>query len=294
MRGDAGLRTALRGVLHLPALALACLVLSACVTSGSAASGSEPASPGGAPRAQAGEASHAELYPGARSYSGAYSCAGCIERRLTVTIFADGSYRLREIPAVGQAIDEQGRWSAVSTNPDRIVLESAGGIRVMRRSAPDELTLVDPEGRELHGLIGGALARLPQVDPLQVSERIVGVYRRAGEQRVLVDCATGTTLPVVERAASRDGAKDAAADGAATPANERPAGDSRHSPLAALDAAWMELAPRDDETVLAVLHAHRVTLPLRAAGSGGEAIVVDAFERATRNGRCDGLPAPSR
>ncbi len=261
----------MRGAVRVAAVALASFLLSACRTPGlegslpEAARSTDPRSV-----AHAAEASSAEPYPGARSYSGTYSCEGCIERRLTVTIFADGSYRLREVPAVGLAIHEQGRWSASSADPDRIVLESSQGMRVLRRSAPDELTLVDPEGRELHGLIGGVLARLPEVDPLRFSERFVGMYRRAGVQRALVDCATGATLPVIE------------------------SGDSRNSPQSALDAAWAELAPRDDETVLVVVRAHRVALPLRDAGTGGEAIVVDAFERATRNGRCDELPAPGR
>lgn len=246
------------------------------------------------------ESSRSEGYPGARSYSGTYSCEGCIERRLTVTVFADGSYRLREVPAIGPTIDEQGRWSALSADPDRLVLESSDGMRVLRRTAADELTLVDPEGRELHGLVGGVLLRLPQVDPLPFSERFVGTYRRAGSQRALFDCVTGAMLPVIEggfgpNSAGGAGASGAVAEVATAPAQESTPGDSRHSPLAALDAAWAELAPRDDETVLVVVRAHRVALALRGAGAGGgEAIVVDAFERATRNGRCDELPASNR
>lgn len=290
--------------MRLAAFALFCFALAACRTPGSdvsrplgpAGGTGEAALPAaGTGRGQAGEAPPAERYPGARSYSGLYSCDGCIERRLTVTIFADGSYRLREVPVVGQAVDEQGRWSSPSADPDRIVLESSGGMRLLRRTAPDELTLVDPEGRELHGLVGGVLIRLPEVDPLTVSERFVGLYRRAGAQRALVDCATGATLPVVERAAGRNAANRARADGAAaaSPVDGR-AGESRDSPQAALDAAWAELAPRDDETVLVTVRAHRVAMPLRADGAIGEAIVLDAFERATRNGRCDELPASDR
>ncbi|HEY0878340.1 MAG TPA: hypothetical protein VGE10_07780 [Zeimonas sp.] len=203
-----------------------------------------------------------EALHGARTYAGTYSCDGCVERRLTVTIFADGRYRLREVAGHGAPNQEHGRWSAAPTAPERLVLESAGGARVLRRTAPDELTIVDHEGRELHGLIGGVLLRLPDVDPLPEPERLVGTYHPTGTRRVLVDCASGNALPVLAGV-----------------------GDSAQ---AALDQAWSELAPHDDESVLVVVHVHRVALDTGAAAAGREAIVVDAFERATRNARCGG------
>ncbi len=268
MRGDRRVRSAPQAFARLAIPVLAGVALAACAVrapsdrAGDAGETAPSAVPGGADaRTDGGEAAAAQAYPGARSYSGTYSCDGCVERRLTVTIFADGSHRLRELPAGGQPIDEQGRWSVPADTPDRIVLESPDGIRVLRRSAPDELTIVDPEGRELHGLVGGVLVRLPAVDPLPVSQRLVGVYRRVGAQRILVDCATGRSLPVRAHAA--------------------------------LDAAWTELAPREDETVLVVVRAHRAGAAPQVADAGGEAIVVDAFERATRNGRCDGEAAQS-
>ncbi len=203
-------------------------------------------------RRSPGDAEHL----GARTYSGTYSCDGCVERRITVTVFADGSYRLREAPAQGDPVNEEGRWRVDLLAPDRLVLETAGGARVMQRSAPDELTLVDPEGRELHGLIGGVLRRSARVDPLPVSVRLVGSYRSGDAGAVFVDCASGETLAVLPGLAG--------------------------SAQAALDAAWRELSPRGGETVLVVVRAHRV------AEAAPEAIVVDSFERATRDGRCNG------
>lgn len=263
MRGDRRVPSASLAFARLAILMLAGVALAACAVRATAdrAGGAGEAAPsavrgGGDARTGGGEAASEQAYPGARSYSGTYSCDGCVERRLTVTIFADGSHRLRELPAAGQPIHEQGRWSVPADAPDRIVLESSDGTRVLRRSAPDELTIVDPEGRELHGLIGGVLVRMPAVDPLSVSQRLVGVYRRVGAQRILVDCATGRSFPVRAHAA--------------------------------LDAAWTALAPHEDETVLVVVRAHRAGSASRVADAGGEAIVVDAFERATRNGRCEG------
>ncbi len=239
----------------------ACLALPACAgvtpdESGPAAAGTTSAAtaPG------SGDVRHA----GARTYAGAYSCEGCVERTLVVTIFADGSYRLRELPARGDPVQEQGRWSAHPDAPDRLVLESTTGTRVLRRTAPDALTIVDPEGRELRGLVGGVLARVPRVDPLPVVRRVVGLYR-SGVERVLVDCESGATLRVLAG----------------------PPG----SPQAALDAAWSELAPRDDEAVLVVVRAHGVAPSAGGSPSPHEAISIDGFERATRNGRCGAAPA---
>ncbi|MCO5101014.1 MAG: copper resistance protein NlpE N-terminal domain-containing protein [Burkholderiaceae bacterium] len=203
---------------------------------------------------------------GARTYSGTYSCAGCIERTLTVTIFADGSYRLREVPARGEPLEEQGRWSAPREAPGRLVLESAGGERVLQRTPPDSLTIVDPQGRELHGLVGGVLARSASVDPLSVSRRLTGLYRSGGGQHLIVDCASGETLAVL-----------AGPPGSAGSAH------------AALEAAWTELAPRDDESVLVVVRAHRAVSRPESSAGAREAIVVDAFERAMRSG-CDAAP----
>lgn len=247
-----------RGWFRAVAATLAGCALSACVALAPA-----PAGPAGndETRRDAGARDDAEEAGarGARTYSGTYSCDGCDPRRLTVTIFADGRYRLREVPERGAPLDEQGRWSVGSTASDRLVLESDAGVRVLRRTAPDALVLVDPEGRELHGLVGGVFERTARIDLLPHSERLAGLYRRDGQAAAFVDCGSGEMLRVLPL---------------------------RGRAQAALDAAVAELAPHADETVLVVVRAHRV--PLGSGESGREAIVVDAFERATRSGLCDG------
>ncbi len=255
-------------------VAAGCAAVAACASLGSAAVGAAADAPQ-EPIADARGAVRDARYPGARTYSGLYSCDGCIERRLTVTVFADGGYRLRELPAQGEAVNEEGRWSVDRLAPDRLVLEARQGTRVLRRSAPDELVLVDPEGRELHGLVGGVLTRSSRVDPLALSRRVLGMYRVDDAGAVLADCASGQSLIVVPG----------------------PPGSAQ----AALDEAWRRLSPRDEETVLVVVRAHRVEHGDGAAAQGGhrvapavrtvatsrEAIVVDAFERATRGGLCN-------
>jgi len=275
MRGEDPASVALRGdgalvsAMHLAGIAATCLAVAACAAATPPERGAAAGGTRGAPGASVAAARDAAT-AGARTYSGTYSCEGCIERTLTVTIFADGSYRLREVPARGEPLQEQGRWNAPREAPGRLVLESAAGERVLQRTAPDSLTIVDPQGRELHGLVGGVLARSASVDPLPVSRRLAGLYRSGGGQHLLVDCASGDTLAVLAG----------------------PPGSAQ----AALEAAWSELAPRDEENVLVIVRAHRAAPQAGMPAGAREAIVVDAFERAMRNG-CEAAPhdaAPQR
>lgn len=213
-------------------------------------------------------------YPGARTYSGVLSCAGCERSRLTVTIFADGRFRLRDEPldaggvdrgAARSPVSDHGRWHTLSDAANRIVLEGKDGDRLLQRVAPDGLVILDHEGRPLRGLADATLPRQPKVDPLSGPMRLIGHYGFEGSQRVFVECDSGRRLPVL----------------AAVPSGSAPT----HA-QAALDAAWQGLQPQPDEPVLAVLQAWVVPRPGERAGPHEEAIVVAGFERATRNGVC--------
>src|SRR5690606_12709776 len=94
-------------------------------------------------------------YAGARTYTGVLDCVGCIPSRLTVTIFADGRFRLREepMPASGDAPGESlrtstppqgvahGLWHVSPDAADRIMMEGDDGVRVFRRVVPDGLAI---------------------------------------------------------------------------------------------------------------------------------------------------------
>lgn len=213
-------------------------------------------------------------YPGARTYSGVLSCAGCERSRFTVTVFADGRFRLRDEPldanagdpaAARSAVSDHGRWHTLSDAANRIVLEGRDGDRLLQRVAPDGLMILDHEGRPLRGLADATLPRQAKVDPLGGPMRLIGHYGFEGSQRVFVECASGRKFPVLATA---------------------PSGTAPNPAQAALDAAWQGLQPQPDEPVLAVLQAYLVPRTGERAGPHEEAVVVAGFERATRNGMC--------
>ncbi|MGD9944470.1 MAG: copper resistance protein NlpE N-terminal domain-containing protein [Burkholderiaceae bacterium] len=206
----------------------------------------------------------AQAYAGARSYGGTLSCAGCPDRTLTLTVFADGTFRLREIEAALAAASgvpartsfDVGRWSTTPAGPDRLLLHGAsGGSWLLHRVVPDGLSLLDNEGREIRGLSGSTLARLPQIDPLPGPMRLAGLYGQRAGQAVFEECATGRRLTV--RAAGAD---------------------------PALEAAFRAMQRSPDETVMAVVDGY--FLP-RVDGPVHEALHIASFIQAMRAARCD-------
>ena len=162
-----------------------------------------------------------QAYAGARSYAGTLSCTGCADRNLTLTVFADGTFRLREIEsapsertsslAAGAAAAaarktsfDAGRWSTAPGRADLLLLHGAAtGSRLLRRAVPDGLTVLDHEGREIRGLSGTTLTRLSQVDPLPGPMRLAGLYSRAGGLGAFDDCATSRRLAVAASGRAR-------------------------------------------------------------------------------------------
>ena len=224
------------------------------------------------------EAAARAVYAGARTYAGTLLCAGCPARRLTLTIFPDGTFRLLEADQEGariRIVHDIGRWSTSADGADTIVLQGdTEGARRLRRVAPDGLAIVDDEGREIRGLGDATLARVPQVDPLSGPLRLVGSYLREHGQALFVDCLTGRRLPVIE-AAPASGSPQAAHRLAAS--------------RVALDQAQRAISDSPGDPVLAVVRGYLVPQAGAPEGSGAEALVVAGFERAMRGGRCDDM-----
>jgi len=209
-------------------------------------------------------------YAGARTYSGMRQCPGCAAERLTLTIFADGTFRAR---SAGEIVRyDIGRWARSTEAHDTLVLSGAEGVRRFRRVVPDGLAFVDDPQVAPGRVDAGALSRAPQVDPLPGPIRLAGHYRREAGEPVLVECSTGRSMPVVP----------------ATPASGAPQ-DVRAFVAAqsALDAAHRAVSLSQEAPVLAIVRGYVVPHVVPAGRSGGEAVVVAAFERAMRDGRCE-------
>jgi hypothetical protein len=215
----------------------------------------------------------ASAYAGARTYAGALACPGCDDQRITLTIFADGTFRMRQLGAA--AAYDIGRWSRSAEAADLLVLRGdTEGVRVLRRVAPDALVIVDNEGRALRGAAEASLSRVAQIDPLGGPLRLVGHYHREGRDPVFVECLTGQRMPVVT--------------GAATPAlraGAAPSADARAQ--SALDAAHHAVSSAPADPVLAIVRGYLLPRLARSDSPGKEALVVTGFERAMRDGRCE-------
>ena len=215
-------------------------------------------------------------YAGARTYSGTLFCSGCPERRVTLTIFPDGTFRMLQAGDEGtgmRVVYDMGRWSTSEAAADMIALYGdAEGARLFRRVVPDGLAIVDNEGREIRGLGNATLSRAPQVDPLSGPLRLAGGYLHEGGQPVFVECLTRRRLPVTD-AAPASGAPLAARWLAAA--------------RSALDDAHRAVSDSPADPVLAIVRGYLVPRAVQAGSPEKEALVVVGFERAMRAGRCE-------
>lgn len=133
------------------------------------------------------------------SFAGTLACADCSGHQLTLNLFADGVYFLRESwlgRATGdETYDDLGRWSA---SPDGKTIELHGG----RETA---LRFERREDRSLHALdaagvadVGGEqrLARDPSFLDIEPRLPLRGMYRHLGDTATFTECLTGRTMPV--------------------------------------------------------------------------------------------------
>lgn len=222
------------------------------------------------------EAAAGSAYAGARTYSGVLRCAGCPARRLTLTVFSDGTFRTFEADRDGidmRVVSDNGRWSVPANASGTIVLRGfTTGTRVLRRVLPDGLEWVDVEGRATRPPGEVVLSRVPRVDPLSGPLRLAGTYLREDRRAVFVECLTGRRVPVVE-AAPASGARTAVRRLAAA--------------RAALDDAQRQIGDGSGDPVLAVVRGYLVPHSGSPHDVGSEALVVVGFERATRGGHCE-------
>lgn len=224
--------------LALPGLALLMLLLPACRLMPWAR-----AMPADMPR---------QLVAQATSWRGEVSCPGCNERWLTLTLFPDGLFRIRERFAGSETGDEDfhdlGRWSLQDAT--HLVLRGRGvNPRHFLLLKDGSLRMLDAGGSELHGIRDYVLARQPNADLLTGPVRLLGFYVPEGDG-LFTECMTSQLLPL-----------------------------SRDPGVPELAAAYADLARREhlQGPVLAELSGRYVVpQPARLAGS---ALVVTRFDR---------------
>lgn len=183
----------------LPMLALAGLV-AACAGSGPPPAAPTPAGDRSV-EPPAGSADARELrLPG--SWSGELPCADCPGQRITLTLFADGSYRLRRVYVGADAgrdrvSYERGRW-AREAGADELALTDGADVQSRWRVLSSQrLRLLDRDGRDIDSTLNYEIARTAELDRIAGPMPVRGLYRYFADAASLADCASGVTYPVL-------------------------------------------------------------------------------------------------
>ena len=152
-----------------------------------------PAPPFAAPDARA----RAALIPPV-TFEGEMPCKSCGGMRRTLTLLADGSYRLRQHyesshGGDGIVLHEVGRWTLTGK---RLSLRGESG-RSGDYQLADSTRLIQSgrDGEPLTGVMTYSLSRSAQLDPIAEPMRVSGIYSAQTRQFAL--CGTGHTLPVL-------------------------------------------------------------------------------------------------
>ena len=131
---------------------------------------------------------HAAGQPGepARTYQGG---------GLTITLFPDGIFRLRDSTGTGGPVLDVGQWAQEVDGGVRLVLR--GGV-VARRS------FREVDGDRLVGENGNELGRVAMPDPIDGRYRLTGLYRDTQTGGLFTECLTGRTFEVAPAGAEPD------------------------------------------------------------------------------------------
>jgi copper homeostasis protein (lipoprotein) len=133
------------------------------------------------------------------TYQGDIPCADCPGQRLTLTLFADRTFRLRHTYlGRDQTFHELGRWGRAPDAGDRLTL--ARGSEAPRQFAilgANTLRMLDNEGREIRSALNYYLKRQSLLDPVAGPMRLRGMYVYMADAATFSECLTGKRFPVL-------------------------------------------------------------------------------------------------
>ena len=115
--------------------------------------------------------------------------------RLTITLFPDGVFRLRELRDDGEPRLDLGQWAQ----------EVDGGVRmVLRGGAVARRAFREASGDRLIAEDGTELSRASKPDQIDGSFRLSGLYRDTQNGGLFAECLTGRTYQVAPKGAESD------------------------------------------------------------------------------------------
>lgn len=135
------------------------------------------------------------------SYAGVLPCADCAGQELVITLYGDGSFRMRTrylgVSAGRQdTFHDLGRWGR--DDAGRLVLQ--GGHEAPMWFAPASggaLRLLDLQGRPIVSTLNDTLQRQAEVAHLGGPMRLRGLYKYLADAALFTECRTGRRWPVL-------------------------------------------------------------------------------------------------
>ena len=169
-----------------------------------------------------------------QTWQGEVSCPGCSERWLTITLFPDGLFRLRETYVGAKGAGEElfhdvGRWSAMLGNGSRITLKGAS-LRHLHLQPTGDLVLLDANGQDIVSIRDYHLKRLHKPDLIAGPMRLLALYTADDAGAVLTECLTAQVIGIAD--------SPAAAEMRRLVAGIAPERRARGPVLAAITARW--------------------------------------------------------
>ncbi len=196
-----------------------------------------------------------DLGPGAQNvtYSGTIPCADCRSQQMTVTLFADRTFRLKRTYAGlrtggSKTVYDLGRWSRKG---GRLALDNGERWPVQfRYVSGDEIRLLDQRGNEIVSKLDYSLRRSPVVDMLSVPMSMRGRFIARSGVYSFTECKTGKTYPLVfER------------------------------PNPAVERQYLTLRPAPGKPLMATLKGRIAVRRGRKGGGASEHVIVQSFGR---------------
>lgn len=142
------------------------------------------------------------------TWQGDISCPGCTDHSMTLTVFPDGNFRLRDryVAARGQSEElfhEIGQWAQVTEDDARLVLRGATSVPRQFRLLPDgNLLMLASDGRKIRSIREYVLKRQSKADPVAGPMRLLGLFQTDNGRSVFAECLTGMQLAVAEPGAA--------------------------------------------------------------------------------------------
>jgi heat shock protein HslJ/uncharacterized lipoprotein NlpE involved in copper resistance len=131
------------------------------------------------------------------TFAGVMPCADCAGITQTLTLRADGLYRLRRtyLSKPDGPFNELGRWT-IDASGQRLTLRSGSETFLFEVKDNETLRLLDRLGQPIISVANLDLRRTAQVDPISELLNWRGEFRYLADSATFTDCASGMRWPV--------------------------------------------------------------------------------------------------